>query len=110
MRYENITKTSGKESVCLFFSVSTLVIANSIPVRLGANAVSVEFPSTVGDDLEDKFDPISKIVWQPSSTFWWCDEGACLWDAGIRDGDINAVDRAGKWRDSELLWPSLKVL
>jgi len=25
-------------------------------------------------------------------------EGDCLWDAGIRDGDIIAVDRAGKRR------------
>ena len=96
--------------MCLFFSVSTLVIANGVPIRLGANAVSAEFPSTVGDDLEDKIDSISWTVWKLSSTFWWRDEGACLWDAGIRDGDINAVDRAGKWRVSALLWPSLKVL
>jgi DNA polymerase V len=38
------------------------------------------------------------VVRHPSSTFWWRVEGDCLWDAGIRDGDIIAVDRAGKRR------------
>ena len=34
----------------------------------------------------------------PASTFWWRVEGDCLWDVGIRDGDIIAVDRAGRRR------------
>ena len=38
------------------------------------------------------------VVRHPGSTFWWRVEGDCLWDAGIRDGDIIAVDRAGKRR------------
>ena len=27
---------------------------------------------------------------------WWRVEGDCLWDVGIRDGDLIAVDRAGR--------------
>jgi len=38
------------------------------------------------------------VVRHPASTFWWRVEGDCLWDVGIRDGDIIAVDRAGKRR------------
>ena len=34
----------------------------------------------------------------PASTFWWRVQGDYLWDVGIRDGDIIAVDRAGKRR------------
>ena len=80
------------------FPVETPVIASGMPVRLVANAVSAGFPSPAGDDLEDEIDPISWVVRHPSSTFWWRVEGDCLWDAGIRDGDIIAVDRAGKRR------------
>jgi DNA polymerase V len=60
--------------------------------------VSAGFPSPAGDDLEDEIDPIAWVVRHPSSTFWWRVEGDCLWDVGIRDGDIIAVDRAGKRR------------
>jgi len=60
--------------------------------------VSAGFPSPAGDDLEDEIDPIAWVVLHPASTFWWRVEGDCLWDAGIRDGDIIAVDRAGKRR------------
>jgi DNA polymerase V len=74
------------------------VIAFGNVVRLVATPVSAGFPSPAGDDLEDKIDPISWVVRHPSSTFWWRVEGDCLWDAGIRDGDIIAVDRAGKRR------------
>ena len=34
----------------------------------------------------------------PTSTFWWRVERDCLWYAGIRDGDLIAVDPAGKRR------------
>lgn len=60
--------------------------------------VSAGFPSPAGDDLEDEIDPIAWVVRHPASTFWWRVEGDCLWDVGIRDGDIIAVDRAGKRR------------
>lgn len=60
--------------------------------------VSAGFPSPAADDLEEEIDPIAWIVRRPTSTFWWRVEGDCLWDAGIRDGDLIAVDRAGKRR------------
>jgi len=68
----------------------------SVPVLL--TRVSAGFPSPAGDDLEDEIDPIAWVVRHPTSTFWWRVEGDCLWDVGIRDGDIIAVDRAGKRR------------
>jgi len=74
------------------------VIANGLPMRLVTVAASAGFPSPAGDDLEDEIDPMSWVVRHPASTFWWRVEGDCLWDVGIRDGDIIAVDRAGKRR------------
>jgi DNA polymerase V len=68
----------------------------SVPLLLVR--ASAGFPSPAGDDLEDEIDPIAWVVRHPSSTFWWRVEGDCLWDVGIRDGDIIAVDRAGKRR------------
>lgn len=68
----------------------------SVPVLL--TRASAGFPSPAGDDLEDEIDPIAWVVRHPTSTFWWRVEGDCLWDVGIRDGDIIAVDRAGKRR------------
>ena len=67
-------------------------------VRIVSTPVSAGFPSPAGDDLEDEIDPMAWVVRHPSSTFWWRVEGGCLWDAEIRDGDIIAVDRAGKRR------------
>ena len=66
------------------------------PLILGK--VSAGFPSPAADDLEDEIDPIAWVIRHPTSTFWWRVEGDCLWDAGIRDGDLIAVDRAGKRR------------
>lgn len=74
------------------------IIADGLPVRLIAASVSAGFPSPAGDDLEDEIDPVAWVVRHPASTFWWRVEGDCLWDAGIRDGDIIVVDRAGKRR------------
>ncbi len=71
---------------------------SSRPVRLVAAPVSAGFPSPAADDLEDEIDPIAWVVRHPASTFWWRVEGDCLIDAGILDGDIIAVDRAGKGR------------
>ena len=61
-------------------------------VRIVSTPVSAGFPSPAGDDLEDEIDPMAWVVRHPSSTFWWRVEGDCLWDVGIRDGDIIAVD------------------
>ena len=80
------------------FRVKTPVVTNGMPMRLVPGSVSAGFPSPAADDLEDEIDPISWVVRHPSSTFWWRVEGDCLWDVGIRDGDLIAVDRAGKRR------------
>tara|TARA_R110002074_G_scaffold139168_1_gene284651 strand:+ start:9153 stop:9587 length:435 start_codon:yes stop_codon:yes gene_type:complete len=66
--------------------------------RLALESASAGFPSPAADDLEGEIDPIAWVVRHPTSTFWWRVEGDCLWDAGIRDGDLIAVDRAGKRR------------
>ena len=80
------------------FRVKIPVVTNGMPMRLVSGSVSAGFPSPAADDLEDEIDPISWVVRHPSSTFWWRVEGDCLWDVGIRDGDLIAVDRAGKRR------------
>ena len=80
------------------FRVETPVVTNGMPMRLVSGSVSAGFPSPAADDLEDEIDPISWVIRHPSSTFWWRVEGDCLWDVGIRDGDLIAVDRAGKRR------------
>jgi DNA polymerase V len=66
--------------------------------RLALASASAGFPSPAADDLEGEIDPIAWVVRHPTSTFWWRVEGDCLWDVGIRDGDLIAVDRAGKRR------------
>jgi DNA polymerase V len=80
------------------YPVDKSVHMPSQSVRIVSTPVSAGFPSPAGDDLEDEIDPMAWVVRHPSSTFWWRVEGDCLWDAGIRDGDIIAVDRAGKRR------------
>lgn len=78
--------------------VEAPVVADGKPIRLVVSPVSAGFPSPAADDLEDEIDPIAWVVRHPSSTFWWRVEGDCLFDVGIRDGDLIAVDRAGKRR------------
>lgn len=65
-------------------------------VSLSATVVPAGFPSPAGDDLEDQIDPIAWVVRHPSATFWWRVSGDSLLDEGIHDGDLIAVDRAGK--------------
>jgi len=73
-------------------------VTTGAALNLVTTPVSAGFPSPAGDDLEDEIDPIAWVVRHPTSTFWWRVEGDCLWDVGIRDGDIIAVDRDGKRR------------
>lgn len=80
------------------YRVENDVLLSGAPVRVVTFKVSAGFPSPAADDLEDEVDPISWVVRHPASTFWWRVEGDCLWDVGIRDGDLIAVDRAGKRR------------
>lgn len=72
---------------------SIAAAGQAVPVLVAR--ASAGFSSPAGDDLEDEIDPIAWVVRHPASTFWWRVEGDCLWDVGIRDGDIIAVDRAG---------------
>ncbi|WP_094507493.1 LexA family protein [Brucella thiophenivorans] len=67
-------------------------------VALSPVSVPAGFPSPASDDLEDEIDPIAWIVRRPSSTFWWRVTGDSLIDEGIHDGDLIAVDKAGKVR------------
>lgn len=80
------------------FPIEAPVLATGQRIPIVLPRVSAGFPSPAGDDLEDEIDPIAWVVRHPTSTFWWRVEGDCLWDVGIRDGDIIAVDRAGKRR------------
>ncbi len=80
------------------YPIEAPVLAEGQVVPILLARASAGFPSPAGDDLEDEIDPVAWVVRHPSSTFWWRVEGDCLWDVGIRDGDIIAVDRAGKRR------------
>lgn len=68
------------------------------PLRVPAG-----FPSPAGDDLEDSIDPMAWIVRHESATFWWAVAGDSLQNEGILDGDLIAVDRAGKKRLGRLV-------
>ena len=80
------------------FELKSPVALTSANIQVVTTSVSAGFPSPAADDLEDEIDPIAWLVRHPTSTFWWRVEGNCLWDVGIRDGDLIAVDRAGKRR------------
>jgi DNA polymerase V len=72
-------------------------------VPLAGNLVPAGFPSPAADDLEDEIDPIAWVVRHPSATFWWRVSGDSLVDEGIHDGDLIAVDRAGKRRTGRIV-------
>ena len=80
------------------FEIKRPVVSSSSYVHVVTTPASAGFPSPAADDLEGEIDPIAWVVRHPASTFWWRVEGNCLWDVGIRDGDLIAVDRAGKRR------------
>jgi len=80
------------------YPVAKSHIATGQKIAVQLPFVSAGFPSPAGDDLEEEIDPIAWVVRHPASTFWCRVEGDCLWDVGIRDRDIIAVDRAGKRR------------
>ena len=80
------------------YPIEIPVVAEGQIVPILLARASASFPSPAADDLEDEIDSIAWVVRHPSSTFWWRVEGDCFWDVGIRDGDIIAVDRAGKRR------------
>lgn len=60
------------------------------------------FPSPAADDQEDVIDP---FAWgrHEAATYWWRVSGDSLVDVGILDGDLVAVDRAGKVRPGRIV-------
>lgn len=76
--------------------VSVSYVQRLLP--LASICVPAGFPSPTADHEEDEIDPIAWVIRHPSSTFWWKVSGDSLMDEGIHDGDLIAVDRAGKRR------------
>lgn len=76
--------------------VSVAYVQQVLP--LASIRVPAGFPSPTADHEEDEIDPIAWVVRHPSATFWWKVSGDSLMDEGIHDGDLIAVDRAGKRR------------
>lgn len=77
-----------------FLPISVRYSETTVP--LASNSLPAGFPSPAADDLEESIDPIAWIIRHPSATFWWRVTGESLIDEGIFDGDLVAVDRAGK--------------
>lgn len=75
-----------------------LINPKSRSVIVSPITVPAGFPSPASDDLEGEIDPIAWVVRHPNATFWWRVSGDSLMDEGIFDGDLIAVDRAGKAR------------
>lgn len=80
----------------IFAPISITTHGTMVP--MAPSSVPAGFPSPAADDLEDEIDPIAWVVRHPSATFWWRVSGDSLMDEGIFDGDLIAVDRAGKRR------------
>ncbi len=76
--------------------LTVTIVDRELP--LASIVVPAGFPSPAADDLEDAIDPIAWIVRHESATFWWRVSGHSLEAEGILDGDLIAVDRAGKRR------------
>lgn len=72
------------------------IILTGETLPLASIVVPAGFPSPAADDLEESIDPIGWIIRHPSATFWWRVTGDSLSDEGIFDGDLVAIDRAGK--------------
>lgn len=70
---------------------------------LAAMSVPAGFPSPAGDDLEDGIDPMAWVVRHEHATFWWRVSGDSLEAEGILDGDLIAVDRAGRRRAGRIV-------
>src|SRR5699024_8774576 len=61
------------------------------------------FPSPAADDLEDTIDPMRWVVRHEHATFWWRVSGDCLEAKRVLDGDLIAVDRAGRRRSGRIV-------
>ena len=88
------------------FMLSPVRIPNIIDrrsYRLVSINVAAGFPSPAADDQEDTVDPFAWVVRHESATFWWRVSGDSLVDEGIFDGDLIAVDKAGKARPGRIV-------
>ncbi len=81
--------------------VSIEVVQRLVPLAL--SRVPAGFPSPAADDLEDLVDPMAWIIRHESSTFFWRISGDSLEVEGIFDGDIIAIDRAGRKRNGRVV-------
>lgn len=81
--------------------ISIEVIQRLVPLAL--TQVPAGFPSPAADDLEDLVDPMAWIIRHESSTFFWRISGDSLEVEGIFDGDIIAIDRAGRKRNGRVV-------
>jgi len=72
-------------------------------VPLASLQVPAGFPSPAADDVEDAIDPIKWVVRHEHATFWWRVSGDSLEAEGILDGDLIAVDRAGRRRSGRIV-------
>ena len=70
---------------------------------LAAVWVPAGFPSPAADDLEETVDPMKWVVRHEHATFWWRVSGDSLEAEGILDGDLIAVDRAGRRRSGRIV-------
>lgn len=82
--------------ISILSPVSVAYVQQLLP--LASIRVPAGFPSPTSDHEEDEIDPIAWVIRHPSATFWWRVSGDSLMDEGIHDGDLIAVDRAGKRR------------
>lgn len=88
------------------FMLSPVRIPNIIDCRsyrLVSINVAAGFPSPAADDQEDTVDPFAWVVRHEIATFWWRVSGDSLVDEGIFDGDLIAVDKAGKARPGRIV-------
>ena len=94
------TDCSGAMSVDLH-PLSVTLIDRDMP--LATIRVPAGFPSPAADDLEDTVDPFKWVIRHEHATFWWRVSGDSLEAEGILDGDLIAVDRAGRRRSGRIV-------
>ena len=81
--------------------LSVTLIDRDMP--LASIQVPAGFPSPAADDLEDTVDPMKWVIRHEHATFWWRVSGDSLEAEGILDGDLIAVDRAGRRRSGRIV-------
>lgn len=81
--------------------LSVTLIDRDMP--LATIRVPAGFPSPAADDLEDTVDPFKWVIRHKHATFWWRVSGDSLEAEGILDGDLIAVDRAGRRRSGRIV-------